>query len=215
MIFIDVLKKDYLKFQKYNKVIDKDDLKDNVSFLKYIHLAYEISITNLSRIFNVSRQSIYNYLKTPTDKLPKRVIDKIVYIYGYNSFNDILSVELILAFQEEYKEEIESELANDIPFNEINHKFKYLFKRNSNRENDLISLNETYDFRIKWKRSISGLATKKSDPIEQYIVYNELKSKNSSLFIIKLFEKLNKLEKDDYEFIKILDNYLNSIRRKR
>jgi hypothetical protein len=215
MIFIDVLVDQYLKFPKYNRLISKKQINENsVNFLKYINICYNIKVTQLSKILNVSRQSIYNYFRIPTDQLPNIVIDKIIHIYGYDNFREVLNMELILFFKDYYEEEIYSEIEYGVNFNDIKHKYKYLFRFYLSSGRKYISLKDEFLSERFWKRKYAGLISHQNIDVDIYNLFRDFVSKHTPIYTSKLLGKINKLDKEDYEIIRILDNYLNSKRRK-
>jgi len=214
MILIDILENEYLTSTQFKRYFKPGDLKKKVNFIKYVIETYRINVTNLSKIFNVSRQSIYKYMKVPTSDLPKVLLDKIVYIYGCHTFDEVLKMELILTFKDKYRDEIENKIDRGIDFNHIKHPYKFLYTSNKSNNFDYISLKQKYQYEIYWERSLAGIRNIEYETIDVYSAYREFLSKHSSTYVTHVFKKLNHLDKDDYELIRMLDSYELQKRRK-
>ena len=111
-------------------------------------------------------------------------------------------------------DEIESYIEDGIQFEDIKHPYKFLFKPNVPKRCEYVLLKPEYNYEIIWKKSIVGVRNLEYQPLDTYVAYREFVSKHSKLYVNTVFKKLNKLNKDDYEIIRILDNYQNSLRRK-
>lgn len=142
--------KDYL--------IDKFESANSLRFtniIDYAKSAYNISVIDLAKLFDVERATIYNYINGKNE-IPKKVIDTIISIYGVSSYREVIILERIPNFYRAKIELIEkglidlkitnSDLANlksyqtnsekkfDIR-NEICHRDKWLFELRNKKKN--------------------------------------------------------------------------------
>jgi len=206
--YIDVLKEDY---ERKNLIINEDDYKSYfVNILRYIHKRYGIKVTELSRILNVKRQTMYNYFKVSTFSLPKLVIDKIVLVYGLKSIQSVLELELAVEFHPQILNIIQSKVDDGIEFNKIKSKYKYLFDVNSNVPGlRTVYLKNEYDFRIKWAAAANlGLSTSidtKSNHLT--VLYEQFILKNDVNYCKKVLELIASFESNDMTFMSILKLY--------
>lgn len=90
MLMIDILKSDgdIIRFKH-----DHNVEYEYVNLLAYCKAVYEVTVTDLAKLLNVERQTIYNYYKHSTSKLSPKVVGMLLNIYKLNTLNEIIDFE--------------------------------------------------------------------------------------------------------------------------
>lgn len=199
--FIDVFEKDEEVIEYLG---DKIEEYQFVNILEYIKEVYDIGFINLSRIFNVQRQTIYNYSHgTKSDELNENVKSILCEIYEVKNFNELLKREKNLFIYGEQEKELvftshdsDPKLEDGLIYYEISYDFNGFIDP---------KLNDTYDFKYKFKNYLEEV---NNDLIVKFD-YNDLKdviAKNERHFNMKLINVLKQLEPNDYEALKKLES---------
>ncbi len=183
------------------------------NFLKYVNLKYKVSVVDLAKIFEVKRQTVYNYFLLSTEKLPQKVMKRIVNIYEVLTFDDVLQKELDVQKVEE-----------DIPFLEMQvQKGKSLFEISEIYDKvftfDVIDkpwrkivFKREYDFYFMWSQA-ARYAYLNSFSIENNPYFLNLKeylAKNSKRYNETLFGLLSCMKQDDKQFLRVILKYIES-----
>lgn len=189
------------------------DVVTYYNFLKYVNIKYKMSVVDLARIFEVERQTIYNYFSNHTNKLPNKVKRKVAAIYGAFTFEDALKKEKkVIDIESKYKlankvltTNEESIIDNDL-LSQI-----YSIKYDRNNVIKVVLKNE-FDFVRHWGIALHN-ATNASN-IENELYTNSFKkivSKNSIRYTQKLFDLLAEFDSND---TCLLDLIANEIKKK-
>lgn len=67
-----------------------------VNILEYCKRTYDINVTDLGKLFNVERQTIYNYYRLDSFKLSSLVLNTLCLAYSFKSIDLVIEKELLL-----------------------------------------------------------------------------------------------------------------------
>lgn len=94
-LLIDSWKNDSRIKEKFNEISNDQEYK-YVNILEFCKIKYDINVTDLGRLFDVERQTIYNYYKLKTHDLSDLILDTICRVYGLKSIEQVIEKELSL-----------------------------------------------------------------------------------------------------------------------
>ena len=182
------------------------------NFLEYIKEKYDFRVTDLSLLFNCTRQTLYNYFGLSSNKLNQNIKDIIAEIYNVNSFQEAIEVEFNILHLEQYKSEIEKKFKKNgtlksVPSN-IKKYFDISFKDDFLKikiKDKFLSVHSWYNA-IENKKKIQNIYSKSTfiNNLLLYLSYNDEKYNE------KLIEMVTKLKNNDKDFLITLKNYLEN-----
>lgn len=94
-LLIDSWKNDSRIKKSFNEANDDKTYK-YVNILEFCKIKYDINVTDLGRLFNVERQTIYNYYKLYSYELSDLILETICRVYGLKSIDQVIEKELTL-----------------------------------------------------------------------------------------------------------------------
>lgn len=215
-----------------NKKISIDIIKDKVAyrsvwgtfqgvlefhnFLKYVNLKYKISVVDLAKIFEVERQTIYNYFLLSTEKLPQKVIKRITNIYEVFTFDEVLKKELDVQSVEDDIPFIEMQVQKGKSIIDISEIYDKIFTFDvMDKPWRKIVFKREYDFYFMWneaaKYSYLNNFAIENNPF--YLNLKEYLAKNSKAFNESLFSLLSCVKQDDKQFLRVISKYIENQRR--
>lgn len=102
-VLVDFWEKDI----RLQKLIDDKNKSNTLSKYKYVNIleyckvVYNINVTNLGKLFNVERQTIYNYYKLSSADLSDLILNTICLVYNFKSIDLVIEKELLLFIDHE------------------------------------------------------------------------------------------------------------------
>jgi len=195
------------------------------NLLYYIKEKYDISVVDLSTIFDVSRQSIYNYFDLQTNDLPDSIKNKISIIYGEISLADVVNKELLVEYETVYllphlQDQISPEghfygSMGKLNINEMSEVYEAAYY-DYDKLKGYIKIKSKYNFPLMWKNYIKEM----KKPIREGKIDNrilnlvrELENTHSIEYLYLLLKVIqDRVEKDDADFFIYLTNYKGGIK---
>jgi len=209
-----------------NEQIYKIRNKFNIQYefyniLYYIKEKYDISVVDLGTVFNVTRQTMYNYFQLNTNDLPDTIKNQVSLIYGEISFENVIEKELL----------VESETIDTLPllYNQISEEGHVYgsMEGTSNisqmsevygvayySDNDphgYIRMKTKYNFYVMWKNYVKEIKKPNKDfKVNDRILclIQQLEKTHSSEYLFLLLRVIqDRINKDDDEFFIYLTKY--------
>ena len=183
------------------------------NILKYANLKYKISVVDLAKIFEVERQTIYNYFSLSSKDLPQKIINKICSIYEVFSFDEVIQQELDVQKVEDELLFIEMQIQRGTKIVDISEKYDKIFTLESpDHPWRRVVYKRTYDLHNKWHEAVR-YAHLRSFKFENSPYYKNLMgflTKNSNDYNKTLFCYMSDIEANDKQFLNIVLNYIES-----
>jgi hypothetical protein len=218
-IMIDVL-------MHHKKIIEIKEVKmidyEFVNILYYVKEKYDVSVISLSKIFNVTRQSIYNYFQMNSTELPKNIIDQIVEAYGEISFEQVLDKECLVEYETimilpliyesaMHDDTFIADVSGESYISKISEVFKPTFY-NHNEAKGYVTIKQKYNFSSFWKSRINEISKiNQKDDTDNRIVnlVEQLKETHSKEYLYLLLKIIqDRVSGDDDEFFIYLTKYI-------
>lgn len=94
-LLIDSWKNDSRIKKSFSETSNDKEYK-YVNILEFCKIKYDINVTDLGRLFNVERQTIYNYYKLYSYDLSDLILNTICRVYGLKSIDQVIEKEISL-----------------------------------------------------------------------------------------------------------------------
>jgi len=157
-----------------------------VNVLEYCKTIYDINVTDLGKLFNVERQTIYNYYKLNSLDLSDHVLNSICLIYNFKSIGSVIEKELQLL--------IDYENSDSNKVSEFRETIKSAFKK------IIYNAEDIYKYYL-------------NNPITPLI--SSILKNNDMRYIGTILEILNETNINSVQFLAYLKNYETMIKEKK
>lgn len=185
-LLIDCWEKD-IRIQKFiNKKSDGLYQYEYVNVLEYCKTIYDINVTDLGKLFNVERQTIYNYYKLNSLDLSDHILNTICLVYNFKSIDSVIEKELQLL--------IDCENSDSKKISEFRETIKSAFK------NVIYNAEDIYNYYL-------------NNPITPLI--SSILKNNDMRYIGTTLEILNRTNINSVQFLAYLKNYETLITEKK
>lgn len=185
------------------------DKKINYQFeniLYYCKEKYNLTVVDLATIFNVRRQTIYNYFKNKTEELPNVIKDKLAEIYETKTFHEALGLELGF---ELYSEQ-ELNLFNSEGISQNLEKNLEYYKYDTGIYNEpIFVISDKYDFELKFHFILNETKTVNENKKYKFNIIDYL-NQNTDQYNNELTRNIIKAKPNDVEFLNYITNYFIS-----
>ena len=221
-IMIDLLEMDdeIIELQK-----EKKFSYEFVNILEYIKERHDVYIVDLAKVLGTTRPTIYSYFSKKTTDLSDKLKDKIAFVYGVKSFDEVIKnekrVELAYFYE---KPTLEDFVSNDLglspdQIDEFQSTFEKIYRiANLDNQYRYVELKKQYDFKLMWKQAIQeqhadelGMKTYRLNSFEaprlnKFI--EDIIEITSPEYIETLLRTIRKkLDTEDLRFINYIDDY--------
>ncbi|MBN3489916.1 hypothetical protein JV173_00165 [Acholeplasma equirhinis] len=142
-------------------------------------------------------------------ELPKIIKDKIIVLYGCDSFDDYLKIEFVNSIKQLIIDDLDDKVQSEDQFKKIKDELKYYFQITKSTYGYRISLKNQFDSSRRWKRVKLNLDNKQIFDLEKHIIANEFLINNSNEYLLKLFNQLDKLEPNSQRLL----NYISRLNK--
>ncbi|MDY0277842.1 MAG: hypothetical protein RBQ97_07135 [Acholeplasma sp.] len=193
-----------------------------VNILYYVKEKYGISVISLSKLFNVTRQSIYNYFEMNSSEIPKNIIEQVVEVYGEISFEQVLDKECLVEYETimilpliyesgMHDDTFIADSSGDSYISKISEVFKPAFY-NHNDGKGYVTIKQKYNFSSIWKSRINEISKiiQKDDTDKRIVnLVEQLKETHSKEYLYLLLKIIqDRVSGDDDEFFIYLTKYI-------
>jgi len=205
---IDLLKNSEIFESGHETVQDRIEY---CNILKYVNLKYKISVVDLAKVFEVERQTIYNYFSLLSKDLPQKIINKICSIYETFTFNEVIQKELDVQKVEDDISFIVKQTQNGASIDNITEKYDKIFTFDA-PDDPLrrVVYKKGYDFYRMWHEAVryAHLSSFKFENSPYYKNLMGFLSNNSNDYNKTLFRYMSKIKANDKQFLGIVSDYI-------
>jgi len=213
-IFIDVLK----EREEIKEIEEKRNVRYEFhNILYYVKERYGLTIVNLAKVFETTRQTIYNYFKMKTDELPQKVKETLKKVYGVMDFDEVLNKELKVEEAYHFELPVLRKLSDDEGLIPVPDEYKEVFEPYQHPAGHFdLRPKRQYDFQTLWEKAIEGEMQPRLDAHQRgdersaklHDLFQQLMETHSEAYLSVLFKVIAKrIEADDEDFILHLMDY--------
>jgi hypothetical protein len=214
-VFIDLCKDDKrIKIMQIEKEVEYRF----VNILAYAKEKYELTIDRLRSAFQVSRQTMYNYLSMSSMELPKKTKNIICEIYGLLTIEEVVENEMLVEYETSIVLPILNELLNSDGFSYSEGFDEYFNDQTKVFQQKSIyggrfyypEVKEVYNYAKMWKKFLQTynpiILSESRNNIE--IVHNHEQQEDK---LSKLFETMKGKHSSEYLYLlfKIIENKIS------